>query len=36
MDRQEVGGGSMDWIKLGQDRNKWWALAYAVTSLRVP
>ena len=36
MDRQEVGGGSMDWIKLSQDRNKWWALAYAVTSLRVP
>jgi hypothetical protein len=32
---QEVGCG-MDWIKLHQDRDRWWALANEVMSLQVP
>ena len=36
MDIREVGCLGMDWIELTQDRNKWWALAIAVTNLRVP
>ena len=26
----------MDWIKLAQDRNRWWVLVNAVMNLRVP
>jgi len=36
LDLQEVGCGGMDWIKLAQDSNRWWALVNAVMSLRVP
>ena len=35
MDLQEVGCGSMDWIKLAQERDRWWALVNAVMKLRV-
>ena len=36
MDIKEVGCGSVDWIDLAQDMDRWRALVIAVMSLRVP
>ena len=33
---QEVGCGSMDWIELAQDRERWRALVTAVMKLGIP
>jgi hypothetical protein len=32
----EIGRGSMAWIGLTQDRDKWWGLENAVLKLQVP
>ena len=36
MDLQEVGCGSIDWIDLTEDRDRWQALVKVVKNLRVP
>jgi hypothetical protein len=35
MDLQEMRCGSMDWIDLVQERNKWWTIVNVVMKLRV-
>jgi hypothetical protein len=34
-DLREIGWGSVDWIQLAQDRDRWRALVNAVMNLRV-
>jgi hypothetical protein len=36
MDFQEMGCWGIDWIKLAQDRDRWWALVNVVMNLWVP
>ena len=36
MDLQEVGGGRVYWMELGQDRDGWWALVGTLRKFRVP
>jgi hypothetical protein len=36
LDLQEVGSGGMNWIKLAQERDRWWALVNAVMNLQAP
>jgi hypothetical protein len=35
MDLREIVRGSVDWIHLAQDRDRWWAVVSAVMNLRV-
>jgi hypothetical protein len=35
MDLGETGLGGVDWIRLSQDRDRWWAVVSAVMNLRV-
>ena len=36
MDLQEVGRGCGDWMRLAQDRDRWWALVSTIMNFRVP
>jgi hypothetical protein len=36
LDLQKVGCGGMDWIKLAEDRDRWWSLVNAAMNLWVP
>ena len=36
LDLQRLGCGGVDWMKLAQDRDRWWALVSAVMNLKVP
>jgi len=36
IDLQEVGCGSLDWIEMAQNRDRWQPLVDAVMNLRVP
>jgi hypothetical protein len=33
MDLREIGWGTVDWIQLAQDRDRWWALVNMVMKL---
>ena len=36
LDLEEVGCGYVDWIRLAQDRDRWWTLVSALMNFRVP
>jgi hypothetical protein len=36
MDLSKIGLGVVDWTRLAQDRDRWWAVVSAVMNLRVP
>jgi hypothetical protein len=36
MDLREKGWKDMDWIRLTQDRDQWWALENTVMNIQVP
>jgi hypothetical protein len=36
MDLRDIVFGDVDWIRLVQDRDRWWALVNTVMNLRVP
>jgi hypothetical protein len=36
MDLVDIGLGSVDWINVAQDREKWRALVFAKMNIRVP
>ena len=36
MDLQVVGCGGVDWVKLAQDRDRWWELVNVVINLQIP
>ena len=36
MDLLEVGCGGIDWIKLAEDRDRWWAVVSVLINLWVP
>jgi hypothetical protein len=35
MDLGEIGLGGVDWIRLAQDRDRWWAVVNAVMNLLI-
>jgi hypothetical protein len=35
MDLRKIGLGSVDWIRLAEDRDRWWAVVSEVMNLRV-
>jgi hypothetical protein len=35
MDLREIGLGGVDWIRLAQDRDRWWAVVNTAMNLRV-
>jgi hypothetical protein len=36
MDLREIGWKGMDWMRVVQDRDQWWAVVNMVMNLRVP
>jgi hypothetical protein len=36
MDLRAIGWEAVDWMRMAQDRNQWWALVNMVMNIRVP